>query len=173
MNATKLTTALTALSILVAAAFSGTAQAGDASANLSISATVVSNCVISTTDLTFGEYDPIVANAADALTGNGSLTVTCTANTEVCIGLGQGEYDNGGSIEMPIRRMSDGAGNFLGYSLFRNAERSSQWGGEGESMVTVAGDGEAQLFTVYGSINPGQNVPSGDYSDTVLATVMF
>ena len=54
------------------------AYAGTATANLSITASVAPNCTINTAAVAFGAYDPVVTNAATALTGNGSITIACT-----------------------------------------------------------------------------------------------
>ena len=52
------------------------AFAGSATSNFSVTASVASNCTISTTSIAFGAYDPIVANATTPLDTTGSVTIT-------------------------------------------------------------------------------------------------
>jgi len=161
-----------AVSVLALAA-SGAAFGGDATANLGVGAEVVNNCIISASDLTFGDYDPIVSHAADTLDGSGSVTITCTSGASAAITLAQGANPDAGSSDIvPLRRMTDGT-NFLNYFLFSNAGLSTVWGNDGTVDVETTGDGEAEMHTVFGSVTAAQNVPAGSYSDTVVATVSF
>src|SRR5687767_12917395 len=91
----------------IAAGMSGVQAAGSATADLTISASVINNCVISTTTLAFGPYDPVDANAATDLDGSGVVTVACTKGAAPTIGLGLGNNASGS-----VRRLSDGSGNF-------------------------------------------------------------
>jgi spore coat protein U-like protein len=66
------------------------------------------------------------------------------------------------------------AGNMLGYFLYQNVGRTTVWGNTvGTAPSSVAGTGAPQNFTVYGAVTGGQNVPTGSYTDTVVATVTF
>jgi spore coat protein U-like protein len=161
-----------ALAIL---ALSGTsAFAGTATSNLSATATISANCTISTNPLAFGAYDPIVANASTALNQTGIVTVTCTNGSAATITLGQGSNPNTGSTTaLPLRRMNDGGTNFLSYSIFQDSGRTTVWGDTAGTGVTHTGTGTATALTVYGSVAAGQNVPAGNYTDTVVATVTF
>lgn len=150
------------------------AFAATAADNLAVSAEVIDNCTISTSAIAFGNYDPIVANAASALDGTGSVTVTCTLNDGVQITLGQGvNPDTGSSATAPARRMVDGASNHLSYSLYSDEPRTAVWGDDASVDVEATGTGEADAHTVYGSVDAGQNNPAGSYTDTVVATVTF
>jgi spore coat protein U-like protein len=161
-----------AVSVLALAA-SGAAFGGSETANLSVGATVIDNCTISTSDLMFGNYDPIVAHAASALDGTGAVTITCTTGATAAILLGQGGTPDGSSTDaVPLRRMTDGT-NFLNYFLYSNAGFTTVWGNDGTVDVEATGDGEADLHIVYGLVTAAQNVPGGSYTDTVVATVTF
>lgn len=170
-----------ALSLLGAAALAGAftlgvqdVQAAEDTANLNVSATVSANCTISTSALAFGAYDPVSANASTPLTGTGGVTVTCTTGSGATITLGQGSNaDTGSTDALPLRRMSDGASAFLDYELHQDAARTTLWGNTPGTGVAHSGDGTATAITVYGQVAAGQNVPSGSYGDTVLATVTF
>ena len=85
----------------------GYGHAATATANLGVAATVTNNCTISTVALTFGSYDPVVANASANLDGTGTVVVACTKGATATIGLG-----NGGNYSGGARHMVDGS-NFL------------------------------------------------------------
>lgn len=159
---------------LLALSVSGGAIAATATSDLSVSATVVDNCTISTTALAFGNYDPIVANASSNLDGTGTVTITCTLNDAVTIMLGQGLYADAGSTDAaPARRLKDGGTNHLSYALYSDSGRSVVWGNDATVDLDATGTGAAEEHTVYGRVASGQNKPAGSYSDTVVATVTF
>ncbi|MGH8549455.1 MAG: Csu type fimbrial protein [Methylococcales bacterium] len=149
------------------------ASSATATSNLSVTATVTANCTIATNTLAFGNYDPIVANAASALNGTGSVTITCTNGSSATITLDQGANPGGGSTNaIPLRRMTDGS-NFLSYFLYQNSSRTTVWGNTAGTGVAATGTGTAAIHTVYGQVTAAQNLPAGNYSDTVVATVTF
>jgi spore coat protein U-like protein len=153
--------------------FVGQANAGTVTANLSVTATVSASCAISTTPLAFGAYDPVGANAATPLDATGGVVVTCTNGASTTVTLGQGSNANTGSSDaVPLRRMVSG-GNFLAYSLFQNAGHTTTWGNTAGTGVGHTGTGTATTVSVYGRVAAGQNVASGSYADTVVATVTF
>jgi spore coat protein U-like protein len=145
------------------------AAAQSASANLTVTATVTNNCTISTTPLSFGTYDPVGANASANLDGVGSVVVACTKGKDANIGLDLGSNANG-----TTRRMASG-GEFLSYELYSDSGRSTVWGNaSGSWQATGAAPSKAaRSFTVYGRVPSNQDVPAGNYADTVLATVNF
>ncbi len=148
--------------------------AGTATANLSVTATVSATCSISTTALGFGTYDPVGANSASPLDGTGSVIVTCTNGAPAAITLGQGANAGTGSTDAaPVRRLKDTAGVFLSYALYQDTGHTTQWGNTSGTSVAQTGTGSASSVTVYGRIAAAQNVASGAYSDTVVATVTF
>jgi spore coat protein U-like protein len=153
---------------------SGQANAATATANLSVSATVAATCSISTTALGFGAYDPVGANNASPLDGTGTVVVTCTNGASAALTLGQGTNAGTGSTDaVPVRRMKDAAGAFLTYSLYQDAGHATIWGNTPATSVAQTGSGTAASVTVYGRVPAGQNVGSGTYTDTVVATVTF
>jgi spore coat protein U-like protein len=153
---------------------SAPANAATATANLSVTATVAATCSISTTALGFGAYDPVGANNASPLDGTGTVIVTCTNGASAALTLGQGANAGAGSTDaVPVRRMKDAAGAFLSYSLYQDAGHSTIWGNNPATSVAQTGSGTAASVTVFGRVPAGQNVGSGTYSDTVVATVTF
>lgn len=172
----KLSLKLVALVSLCAAGALGVsaAHAGSATADLSVSASVSANCSISAAPLPLSAYDPVSANAASPLDGSGSVSVTCTNGAAAGIQLGQGaNADAGSTDDAPLRRMSDGGGNFMSYALFSDAARSVIWGNSPASDVEHTGTGMATSISVFARIPAAQNIPAGSYSDTVVATVVF
>jgi spore coat protein U-like protein len=154
------------------------AHAGTATANLSITASVASNCTISTAAVAFGAYDPIVTNAATALTGNGSITIACTKASIPTLMLDLGANPTGS-----VRRLASGAER-LPYELYQPPTNvagtacgalSQVWGTTGAAVLTtVAAPSKAsRTYNVCGSIPGGADVAVGAYADTVIATVTF
>ena len=158
---------------LVLGGMSG-AQAGTQTDNLTVQATVDANCTISTTAVDFGSYDPIVANLSADLNAQGKVTVLCTTGAAATVTLGQGaNADTGSSDTDPARRMKHGTADFLSYTLYSNAGRTTEWGNTAPTGVTHTGSGASTDLNVYGTLLHGQNVPVGTYTDTVVATITF
>jgi spore coat protein U-like protein len=146
-------------------------MAGTATSNLTVSSDVVDNCTISTAAISFGDYDALSANPLDQ---TGSVTITCTTGAAATIKLGQGSNATAGSTDSaPQRRLTNGSSGFLSYQIYQDGARSTVWGNTAGSGVSETGNGAAQVKTVYGRIPPGQNLPTGAYSDTVVAEVAF
>lgn len=161
------------LSLVLAAGFGfamfasgGMAQAGQSTANMTVSAEVSANCLIAANPLDFGSYDPVGANASADLDGSSSLDVTCTDGTSAVIVLDMGT--SGGAN----RAMQNGA-HELNYELYSDAGRSVIWGAIEADGLEYTGTGLQEAVSVYGRIAAGQNVPAGVYSDNVIATVTF
>jgi spore coat protein U-like protein len=142
--------------------------------SMPMSVTINGLCSTSvTTNLSFGAYDPIVANKSSVLDGTATLSVNCTNSVPYTITLGQGSNPAGTSTDAaPLRRMAAGA-NMLSYSLYQNTGRTTVWGNTSGTGVAGTGTGSAQTITVYGRIPSGQNAAAGSHSDTVLVTLTF
>lgn len=150
------------------------ASATTTTANLSVTATVVANCTISTTALAFGSYDPVSTHSSSPLEATGGVVVTCTSGASTAVTLGQGSNPNSGSSDtVPLRRMSDGGTNRLSYTLYQDMGRNTVWGNTAGTSVAHTGTGTATTLTVFGRVAGAQNVPAGSYSDTVVATITF
>lgn len=145
-------------------------QAATATANLSVTATVINNCVISTAAVAFGNYDPVGANAAADLDATGTVTIACTKGSTATIGLGLGSNASGA-----VRRMTDGSGNYLTYELYQEVAETTVWGTAGGALLSpvAAPSKAARNFTVYGEVAANQDITAGNYTDTVVATVNF
>lgn len=157
-----------ALGLVVLAAPASAATTAD----VAISATVVSSCSITALPVAFGNYDALSATADDA---TGSVAVSCSVGSNPVIWLGQGlNADTGSSAVAPIRQMTDGT-DFLGYQLFQDASRTTVWGADNSSAPAAAEavDLDPVTSTIYGRIPINQLSTVGAYSDTVVATVNF
>jgi spore coat protein U-like protein len=150
------------------------ADAATATSNLAVTASVAANCTISTAPVAFGAYDPVSANATTVLNGTGTVSVTCTNGATTTVTLGQGANAGGGSTAAaPARRLKDGGTDFLTYSLYSDTGRTTVWGDTAGTGLAHTGTGTLTALTVYGAVDAGQNVPAGNYSDTVVATITF
>lgn len=156
-----------------------TVQAGTSTSSLGISATVTATCTITTSSaIAFGNYDPLVANAAAPLNATGALSVACTKGAPgVKIALGTGANAAAGSTcTAPSRNLSDGT-NLLPYALYRDAGRTQPWGCDtsagGNALAYTPASKAAALLTVYAQIPAGLDASVGAYADTVVATISF
>jgi spore coat protein U-like protein len=174
MNTRTIRRSLLSAALLVALAIPFQASAGSQTANLSVTSNISANCTITTLPVAFGAYDPVVANVSTALPGTGTITTTCTTGAAPVITLGQGANAGGGSTDVaPARQMANGASK-MAYGLFQDSGHATTWGNTpATAPASVAGTGLAQNATVYGLVPSGQNLPSGSYTDTVVATVTF
>jgi len=156
--------ALTASLVLATALHADTS-----SAPLKVTAEVASNCVIATSNLAFGAYDPLVQNATQELDASAGVTVLCTRSSRATVSIDSGRNSIGSS------RTLAGGSQRVSYQLFRDADRTQEWaGGVADSQQIVSqGIHKPQQLTVYGRIPPGQEVASGVYTDVVTATVDF
>lgn len=151
------------------------AYADTATSNMTVSASINNSCTISAGSLTFGAYDPVVANASSGadLDATATLSVACTSGASTTITLGQGSNPGGGSTDAaPERQMASGSDR-LAYSLWQDPGFGTVWGNTQLTGKSYTGTGASENVTVHGKIAKGQNMPAGSYSDTVVATITF
>jgi spore coat protein U-like protein len=168
------------IAILLLGGAASAALAGTATSNVTVSATVVANCTISTASLSFTGYDPVVANAAVPLDTTGSLVVACTKGAAATIGLSQGAHPFAGStINAPLRQvLSPTTSNNIRYDFYQDAARTNIWGDVGSGATKTQAYNSvsktATTLTIYGRMPAGQDVSvAADYADTVVATINF
>jgi|SRR5450432_738757 len=161
-------------------AFSGSADALQATTTFTANATVISNCTISATNLGFGTYDPLSASANNA---SSTVTITCTKNAASTIGMDLGIHTVAG-----VRNMQNGV-DVIAYSIGQPPNNTvgtactfpaaTAWTTSGAGLFTPAAapSKAARAYNVCGSIAAGQDVPGSVagivYSDTVTASVNF
>jgi spore coat protein U-like protein len=139
------------------------AFATTATVNVAVTATVQTDCTITTGAMAFGTYTGAAASTT------ATLTVTCTNTTPYNVGLNAGATSG---ATVTTRQMLNGAAT-LNYGLYTNSTWTTNWGNTTGSWVAGTGNGSAQTLTVYGQIPAAQFVTPGSYSDTVLATVNY
>ena len=161
-------------------AFSGSADALQNTTTFTASATVVSNCTIAATNLSFGTYDPLSASPNNA---TGTVTITCTKSAASTIGM-----DNGANFAV-TRNMKSAAADLIAYSIGQPPNNTvgtactfpaaTAWttSGAGLFTPTAAPSKAARAYNVCGTIAAGIDVPGSVagvlYSDTVTAQVNF
>lgn len=145
------------------------AKAATATANIAVSATVLSICSVVATPLAFGNYNASSGTPKDA---TADITATCTPGVGYTLTLDAGTT-GGGSLD---DRLMDGPGTAtLSYDLYTANDYATIWGDGSGSTGTVAdtGDGTGQVHTVYGRIPISQFVTNGAYTDTVQVTLTY
>ena len=129
-------------------------------------------CVLSTSGITFGRYDPA---SSTPKTGVGTMRVVCdeapgTDSYRLALSVG-------GGASYATRRMSDGEAT-IAYQLYKDLGHTMIWGdGTGGSDLVYANNipknGGTQVFFIYGQIPAGLKASPGAYADTVIATIEY
>ncbi len=164
--------ALTALTAATLSLAGLQAQAATVTANLGVTATVISSCVVSGGTINFGSaIDPTVA--AVPLDASTTLTVQCTSTTPYSVALNAG-VNAGGNSAFSARKIKNGLAT-LGYQLYADALRTIVWGdGTNVSLASPGvGTGSNQSLTVYGRLPSLTGAVPGTYTDTVTVTVTY
>jgi spore coat protein U-like protein len=156
-----------ACAVLIYACLSNAANAATSTAQFLVTANVNAACLISATDLNFGDY-----LTGAQLDGQSEITLVCTDTTAWNVGLNAG---TGSGATVNTRHMTGPGGATINYGLFTDAARSDNWGNTvGTDTVSGTGSGTTQFVQVYGRIPSGQTTSApGGYQDTITATVTF
>jgi spore coat protein U-like protein len=170
--------AVVALSFVgMATSFGGqSADAATEVADLTVDATVLSSCSISTAPVNFGTYDPLGTHNTNPLDNSAGLVrITCANGLPVVVRLDQGGAPAVGSTAAaPSRQMAGPApGDVLSYNLFTDAPGGIVWGDTAGTGVARVGTGALDVLTIHGRVPAGQNPAAGAYGDTVVASVDF
>jgi len=144
-------------------------SAGNAAASIAAGATVINNCKITTSDLTFTSYDPL---AASDVTGTGTVTIACTKGASPTVALSVGA--NPTHATGTTRAFNNGT-SYLSYEIYKDSNYATVWGDAGSAVLTAgaAPDKNGRSFTAYAKIPAGQDIVAGTYSDGMTATVNF
>ena len=161
--------AIFSLNLVAGTAGAATYSNGTNTSNFDVSVKIVANCVISATNLDFGQTQGVLNTAVNV---NTNLAVTCSNTTPYNIGLNAG---TGTGSSGTTRYMSGTGANTatVQFNLFQ-AAGATVWGNvQGTNTLGGVGNGNAQTLTVYGQI-PAQTTPMPDtYKSTITATVYF
>lgn len=126
--------------------------------------------VVGVSAVAFPGYDVFRVPPTDA---QGSVTYFCK-------GVGQNtltiDLSTGGAGQFNPRQMRS-AGEVLSYNLFLDAGRGTIWGdggaGTGRYGPFRPPNNSPVVVPIFGRIPPGQNAAPGEYSDSVLLTLVF
>ena len=132
------------------------------------------SCSLSTTGLSFGNFNLLDASARDS---SSSLTVTCTGTTGEIV-----SYSLAASLSPTYsgtRTLTSGT-SALQYNLFVTSARTVVFGDatQGTSLIgggmTIGLASTQSVQTIFGRILANQNLaPPGSYGDTVVLTVSY
>jgi spore coat protein U-like protein len=156
-------------------ALAGSAQAaGTKTAQFAVNANVASNCFITTTPLTFGNFD-----GTAAINSNATLVVRCSKNAGYQIALDAGTTAGATLLQ---RLLAGPGGDTLQYNLYTAVGLGTIWGNNagGTGWVTGTGGGlgvaNQATLTVFGQLpNNAVNQAAGvgAYSDLITATITY
>ncbi|MDB9453451.1 spore coat U domain-containing protein [Dolichospermum circinale] len=154
--------------LLLIASSTAPAMAGSANANLNVSASVVPSIIIVPPVAPVPIPVENITNPSTPATATLPIAITLPNNTTGKITLGQGQNPSPDSTDPnPLRRMTDGNGNYLLYELYQDESKTTIWGNTNDTGLSLTGTGSASNVNVHIKIPAGQNVPAGNYQDTV------
>lgn len=143
------------------------AWAGTDTTTFDVTATVEDACTVSADNLEFGSYDPFSATPRDHTT---TITVRCTLGATYDIKLDKGTH--GTSVTERRMQHETEMDTHLNYGLYPNAAREQNWGETiGTDTESGVGTGDYVAHTVHGRIPAEQDVPAGNYTDTINVTL--
>lgn len=129
-------------------------------------------CGLRASPINFGLYRPLTPVHVDVM---GQLEVRCQASPgtfSVIIGPGM-------SGDQLARTLSAGGPGLLYYNLYRDAARTQIWGDGTPPTFTVSGSRTTKgrptryNYPVYGRIYADQAPDPGQYTDSLVVTVLF
>lgn len=143
-------------------------SAATKTATFQVTATMVSDCtIISAPNIDFGTIGVTTANTDTT----SMLTVACTPGTAYSVALDPG---TGAGSTITDRRMASGGGGSLKYQLFRDSNRTQNWGNTvGTDTVGGTGNGSNNNYTIYARVPPQTAPAVGSYASTVTVTVNY
>jgi spore coat protein U-like protein len=154
--------------LLLIASAAAPAMAGSASDNLNVSASVVPSIIIVPPAAPVPIPVENITNPSNPATATLPIAITLPSNTTGKITLGQGQNASSVSNDTnPVRRMTDGNGNYLLYELYQDESNTIIWGNTDQTGLSLTGTGSASNVNIHVKIPAGQNVPAGNYQDTV------
>ena len=146
------------------------------SVDMTVEAHVGDTCKITTNNVEFGEYDPILSHSANALTAKGGVNLTCTNASINEITMSLGEHHGGllGAGSTASRRMEakNTADNFLAYEVYADEAYSTVF--DASSGTPYTGVGTLETVDVFAQIFPAQTgAVRDDYEDTISVTITY
>lgn len=132
-----------------------------------VASAVMSCTILSVPQLAFGGYNVFSGQALDT---SSFISFRCTGvdgNIEI-------QLSRGTSVSFSPRTLKNGL-FVLNYNVYHDANHTSVWG-DGTSAPSTGlfqpleGDDSRDVF---GRIEPNQNAHSGEYTDTLIVTILF
>jgi spore coat protein U-like protein len=144
--------------------------AGNATSPLSVTAVVPPTASVDPVPINNVTYDIPLGTTVSS-----EITVTASQGSTLVITIGEGLNPASGSTPAtPVRRMKSSMGEYyLDYELTKDTNGNQTFGGTSQTGLTVNGTGSEQTIPFYLRILPNQNVPVGNYIDTVTVTTDY
>ncbi len=137
-------------------------NAATQSTTFQVTANVAGTCSITANPIAFGTY------AGTQVDQSSTLAVNCTTGTGYSVTL-----NNGANATGAQRRMINGA-SFIPYQIYTDNTYATIWNGAVTGPTAGAsGNGTNQSYSMYGRAPAGTPGASGNYLDTVTATVTY
>lgn len=131
--------------------------------NFSISATIATQCKVSSGSMAF----PIRSFLTNVVNAAATISITCNAATPVTIAL-----DNGATGTGPTARQMKSGSNVITYGIYRDAGATLPWGNTSGTNIASFGGGTGTV-TAYGVVPAQASPPPGSYSDVVNVTISY
>ena len=147
---------------------------------MNVSADINASCIMSNTNLNFGEYNAIGINATQDLTANATITTTCTSGTTAYVTMDNGLHSTreqrivGKSIRFTDSRHMSNAGSDskLQYELYTNEDNTTVW--HSNYAQYIDGSGASEDLPVYAKVFKNQlDAAAGSYTDTITITINY
>lgn len=127
-------------------------------------------CNISTLPINFGNYDVFSTVPLDSTS---TLTVSCDQRVRVEMAIGTSTHSG---VFDPRQMKHITGSDLLNYNLYTRANRNRIWGdgsGNTRTLRRRVRPNRPLNATVYGRITASQDVSVGQYTDTLVITVIF
>lgn len=143
------------------------AQGAKTTSTFQVRLVIQAQCLAATgADLNFG----IAGALQNNLDATSTIQVQCSATTPYNISFNQGVN----ASTVTGRQMRGSSSNLVGYGLYSDASRTSNWGNTvGSDTIAGTATGAPQKYTVYGRV-PAQPTPAPDnYTDVITVTITY
>ena len=134
---------------------------------VSLEGQVVEDCNIGVTDIDFGSVGLLDA----PVTSIGTVSGRCTPGTSYTINLDDGLQP---VVAGGARRMKSERDDYLEYDLYKDDGHAERWGSgsDGLAAEVLEGGSDGYSHTIHARLPP-QPASAGQYSDTVIATIVY
>lgn len=149
-------------------ALAAPAFADDTTADLSIQGNLTNTCNLNVTSLTGLDWSGTSNNS----TSESSLSIVCNQGATYSISPGQGENFGALTGYETYRAVTNGAGAFIPYRLFKDVMATQVWGDDVDAF-SGTGNGEVQTHTFAVRFEAFKQAVGGSYSDTVTVTATY